>query len=76
MYILTICPSYLIFVALSSLCIQPATSHPIRTSNWVKAGPYEDTNSRAVWKDFEKEGHHPSSNPPHVDYNHVSKPPT
>lgn len=67
-------PSFLI-LALVLAVTQPATSHPIRTSKWVKTGEFEDPNARGIWKVFEKESFDRLPDPPHVRYNQVSHKP-
>lgn len=49
-----------------------ATSHPIRTSKWVKTEQFTDPNSQGIWKVFEKEAYDLLPDPPHVKYNGVS----
>jgi hypothetical protein len=48
------------------------TSHPIRTSKWVKTEQFPDPNAQRIWKVFEKEGYDLLPDPPHVKYNGVS----
>ncbi|KAJ5421043.1 hypothetical protein N7465_003562 [Penicillium sp. CMV-2018d] len=45
------------------------TSHPIRTSKWVKTEQFLDPNAQGIWKVFEKEGYDQLPDPPHVKYN-------
>ncbi|KAJ5956856.1 hypothetical protein N7501_011135 [Penicillium viridicatum] len=45
------------------------TSHPIRTSKWVKIEQFLDPNAQGIWKVFEKEGYDQLPDPPHVKYN-------
>ncbi|KAJ5516468.1 hypothetical protein N7527_008028 [Penicillium freii] len=45
------------------------TSHPIRTSKWVKTEQFPDPNAQGIWKVFEKEGYDLLPDPPHVKYN-------
>ncbi|KAJ5181752.1 hypothetical protein N7449_011899 [Penicillium cf. viridicatum] len=45
------------------------TSHPIRTSKWVKTAQFPDPNAEGIWKVFEKEGYDLLPDPPHVKYN-------
>ncbi|KAJ6181031.1 hypothetical protein N7519_011492 [Penicillium mononematosum] len=62
-------PSILLLAFILALT-QSTTSHPIRTSKWVKIEQFEDPNDRGIWKVFEKEGYHDQlPDPPHVKYN-------
>jgi hypothetical protein len=45
MYLLTIRPSCLMFVAIGSVFIQSVRSHPIQANNWVKADQFGDIGS-------------------------------
>lgn len=45
------------------------TSHPIRTSKWVKTEQFPDPIAGGIWKVFEKEGYDLLPDPPHVKYN-------
>jgi hypothetical protein len=65
-------PSILLVAFILALT-QSTTSHPIRTSKWVKIEQFEDPNDRGIWKVFEKEGYHDQlPDPPHVKHNGVS----
>lgn len=48
------------------------TSHPIRTSKWVKTEQFPDSNAQGIWKVFEKEAYDLLPDPPYVKYNGVS----
>ncbi|KAJ5664422.1 hypothetical protein N7507_005153 [Penicillium longicatenatum] len=47
-------PLYWSLIALVLAMVQPAASHPIRTSKWIKTTQLEDRDNRGVWKVFEK----------------------
>lgn len=52
---LTFHPTYWSIIALVLAIVRPATSHPIRTSNWVRTTQFEDRDNRGIWKVFEKQ---------------------
>ncbi|KAJ5687328.1 hypothetical protein N7536_009947 [Penicillium majusculum] len=56
-------------LALILAVAHPTTSHPIRTSKWVKTEQFPDPNAQGIWKVFEKEAYDLLPDPPHVKYN-------
>ncbi|KGO72678.1 hypothetical protein PITC_056640 [Penicillium italicum] len=48
---------------------QSTTSHPVRTSKWIKTEQFLDPDAGGIWKVFEKDGYDLMPDPPHVKYN-------
>lgn len=64
-------PLFLTLVALI-LIVHPAASHPIRTPKWIKTDQFEDSQSRGIWKVFEKDDTTPGPELPHAVHSQVS----
>ncbi|KAJ5940872.1 hypothetical protein N7516_001040 [Penicillium verrucosum] len=62
------CPSILTLGLILAVA-HSTTSHPIRTSKWVKTEQFPDPDAQGIWKVFEKEGYDLLPDPPHVKYN-------
>lgn len=58
---ITFRPLFWTVVALLLAIVQPVISYPIRTSEWVKTREVNDANTWGVWKVYEKERSHSSS---------------
>lgn len=43
-----------LLVGLILALVEPAVSHPIRTSKWIKKTEFQDFQNRGVWKVIEK----------------------
>lgn len=66
-------PLVLTLVALILSLVHPATSHPIRTPKWIKTAQFEDSQSRGVWKVFEKDDSTPGPELPRAVHSQVSR---
>lgn len=66
-------PLFLTLVALNLAIVHPAASHPIRTPKWIKTDQFEDSQSRGIWKVFEKDDSAPKTELPHAVHSQVSR---
>ncbi|KAJ5798810.1 uncharacterized protein N7503_006315 [Penicillium pulvis] len=68
---LTFHPFYWFLIAVVLAIVQPAASHPIRTSKWIKTSQFEDLNNRGIWKVIEKHGKHPLPELPQAKHTQI-----
>ncbi|KAJ5553829.1 hypothetical protein N7513_003788 [Penicillium frequentans] len=71
---LTFHPFYWSLIAVVLAIVQPAASHPIRTSKWIEISQFEDRDNRGILRVFEKHGKHPLPELPQSKHRQLESP--